>query len=326
MLHRRTFVAGGTAGLLAGALPPRGARAQGQWPDRPIRVVVPFAAGGATDVWSRLVTGPMSEALGQPFVIEVRPGAGTMIGTEAVARSPADGYTLLFNITSIVQSPIVFRRTPYDAEADFAPIGKLGGSPLIFAVGPGVPGNTMAEFVEAARGRNYSFGSYAPGSTGHVMTQVLSDTKGLGMTHVGYRGEAPEIIDLIGGRIQCALVSMTLAKEYFRDGRLRPLATIGNRRQPSLPNVPTFEELDYPPEFSLGGFVGLWAPARTPRPVVARLAEAMREAVHRPEVQQRLAAMDFVFEWKGPEAFREEIHDVRTKWAALIDRTGITTE
>ncbi|PWC28644.1 Bug family tripartite tricarboxylate transporter substrate binding protein [Teichococcus aestuarii] len=327
-MQRRTLL--GAAAAAACALPGLAHAAAGAaraaYPDKPIRVVVPFPPGGATDTWCRLVTAPMAEALGQPFVVDCRSGAASMIGSEAVARAAPDGHTLLFTISSLVQSPVVFRRAPYDAEKDFAPIGQLGTTSLVLACNKDVPGRTLAEFVAAAKGRNYSFGSYSPASTGHVFGQLFSDVAGLGMTHVGYRGEAPELLDLIGGRLHCALVSMTSAKGYLLDGTLRPLACLGRQRLPSLPGVPTFVELGYPEDFAWSGFVGMLAPAGTPAAIVETLAGSFRAATERAEVRRTLAEQDFILQWLGPSDMAREVRRARQSWAELVERTGISAE
>src|SRR5918998_2043593 len=189
-MHRRAALAAGLAAA-CGAPAARPGLAQGAWsPDRPIRFVVPFPPGGATDVWSRMVGDAMAAEVGQPILVENRSGAGGMVGTEAAAKAAPDGHTLLFTITTHVQSPVVFRRWPYQLE-DFAPIGRMSTSPLPFCIRPEIPARTVREFADWARGRDVSFGSYAAGSTGHAMAQLLSDVERLGMTHVAYRGEAP---------------------------------------------------------------------------------------------------------------------------------------
>ena len=214
----------------------RTSRAQGSgsaWAaERPIRFVVPFPPGGATDVWARMVGDAMAAELGQPIVIENRSGAGGMVGTEAAAKAAPDGHTLLFTISPFIQSPVVFRRWPYQPLEDFAPIGKLGTTPLPFCIRPEIPARTLAEFVSYARGKDLSFGSYAAGSTGHAYAQLLSDLEKLGMTHVAYRGEAPMLTDILGGRIHCGFHSMTAAGEYIRSGRLRRAGLHGAQRHP----------------------------------------------------------------------------------------------
>ena len=184
-MDRRTLLGLAAAGGLAAP-----ALAQSPYPNRPIRMVVPLPAGGATDIWARMVAEPMAAILGQPVVIENRAGAGGMIGAEAVARAPADGYTILFHITNLVQTPVVLRRWPYRLD-DFAPIGKFGTTPLPFCVRADIPAATLREFVAYAKGRQLPYGTYSPGSSGHAFAQALSDLEDLGMTAVHYRGEAP---------------------------------------------------------------------------------------------------------------------------------------
>ncbi len=315
-MHRRSLPA-----LLAAP-----ALAQGSWPDRPIRFVVPLPPGGATDVWARLVAEPMSAMLGQPIVIENRSGAGGMVGTEAAARATPDGYTLLFTITTHVQSPVVFRRWPYQPLSDFAPIGRMGLSPLPFVIQPSIPANTLAEFVAWARGRRLDYGSYSAGSTGHAVTQMLSDAERLEMTHVAYRGEAPLLTDMLGGRVTCAIHSMTVAGDYIRSGRLKPLACTSVRRIPSLPEIPTFVDLGYPTPFGLSGFIGLLAPARVPAPVLSRISDAFRATMERPDVLARLTGMDVIPAYLGPEEFAQDIQQVWTAWQEMATAMNLTVD
>lgn len=300
--------------------------AQTAWPDRPIRFIVPLPPGGATDIWARLVAEPMAGMLGQPIVIENRSGAGGMVGTEAAARAAPDGNTLLFTITTHVQSPVVLRRWPYQPLADFAPIGRMGLSPLPFVIQRDIPANTLPEFVAWARGRRLDYGSYSAGSTGHAMTQLLSDAEGLAMNHVAYRGEAPLLTDMLGGRVACAIHSMTAAGDYVRSGRLKPLACTSRVRVPSLPTVPTFLELGYPPAFGLSGFIGLLAPARVPGAVFSRISEAFRATMERPDVLERLVGMDVIPAYLGPEAFAEDIAKVWADWQGLATAMGLTVD
>jgi tripartite-type tricarboxylate transporter receptor subunit TctC len=325
-MRRRAFTA---ASLLAasGAVPAALAQQQQPWPSRPIRMVVPLPPGGATDIWARLVAEPMAQHLGQPVVIENRGGAGGMIGTEAVKNAPADGHTILFHIASFVQTPVVFRRFPYQPLEDFAFIGKMGTTPLPFCVREDVPARTLAEFVAWAKGRDLNYGTYSPGSSGHAFAQLLSDRHGLGMTAVHYRGEAPMLQDVLGGRIPCAFHSMTGSGDHIRAGRLRPLAALGPHPIPSLPQVPSFVSLGYPAEqWGQSGFVGLFAPVRTPDPVQARLVEAFRFAMTRPEVLRRLAEMDTIALYLGPAEFKEDVASYMRFWSALVDQIGLSAE
>ena len=318
-MRRRALLAV-SAGLAAPAL------AQPSWPERPIRFVVPFPPGGATDIWSRLIAEAMAPGLGQPIVIENRSGAGGMVGTEAVAKALPDGHTLLFTISPFIQSPVVFRRWPYQPLEDFAPIGKLGTTPLPFCIRPEIPADSLAAFTAWARGRELAFGSYAAGSSGHAFAQLYSDVERLGMGHVAYRGEAPMLTDILGGRIACGFHSMTAAGDFIRSGRLRPVATLGRRRVPSLPDLPTFLDLGYPAAFGMSGFIGLFAPVRVPAPVQARLARDFAEAMVRPALLERLQAMDTLAGYLGPAEFRAEIAAQLEEWRGLAAQMNLTVE
>lgn len=299
------------------------ARAQDAFPSRPIRMVVPFPAGGATDVWARIVAAPMAERLGQPIVIDNRSGGSGMIGTEHVAKGASDGHTILFSISSFVQAPVLFRSTAYDPLNDFTPIGRMGTTALVFCASPAMPVGSLAEFVARARGQDLSFGSYGTGSTGHVFAQILSDHERLGMTHVAYRGEAPLLTDMLGGRVAGAFHSLTLVKEHLRNGRLKPLAFLGRERSPSFPDVPTLIELGYPEVVGWSGFFGAWAPVRVPAATRAALVEAYRTAMARPEVIRRLEELDVIVGYVEPEAFQAEIARAHAIWLDLVTRMNI---
>jgi tripartite-type tricarboxylate transporter receptor subunit TctC len=320
MIRRRHL-----AGLLA---LPAIARAQGAYPDRPIRFLVPFPPGGGTDTWARIAAEGMQAELGQPIVIENRGGGGGLIGTEAAAKAPADGYTLLFTITTHVQTPVVMRRFPYDPVADFAPIGRLGTTSILFCIGPKVPAEirTMPQFVAWGRGRDLSFGSYAPGSTGHAFALMLAEEARLEMTHVSYRGETPMLQDILGGSIHGGFHSMAAAGEMMKAGRIRPLAATGDRPVPSMPDVPNLKELGFSDRFSFSGFSGLLAPARTPQPVLDRLTEAFRVAAMKPETQQRLLAIDTIPSYQDPATFRAQIARNLREWTEMAERLNLSTE
>ncbi len=320
MLRRTLF--GVTAATLA--MP---ALAQQPFPNRPIRMVVPLPPGGATDIWARLVAEPMAQALGQPVVIENRAGAGGMIGTEAVKNATPDGYTILFHIANFVQTPVVLRRWPYQPLEDFSFVGKFGTTPLPFCIGAEIPARTLAEFVAYARGRQLSYGTYSPGSSGHAFAQAFSDANNLDMVAVHYRGEAPLQQDMLGGRIPCAFLSMTGSGAHIVSGRFRPLATLGTDGIPTLPAVPTFVSLGYPRDiWGRSGFIGTFAPVRTPEPIFNRLVEAFRFAMTRPEVLARMAEMDTIAQYLPPQAFREDVAGYLAFWQQLVDRLGISAE
>lgn len=314
--------------LLALALAPGGASAQGWAPDRPIRLVVPFPPGGATDVWARMTAEGLQQRLGQPFVIDNRPGAGGMLGAEAVMRAAPDGYTLLFTITSLVQSPVVMRRFPYDPVTDFAPLGRLGSNANVWVIGPAVPAEvtTMEQFTAWGRGRELSFGSWANGSTGHAFGLMLAEEAGLRMAHVAYRGEAPGVQDVLAGNIHGGWHSIAAVGELIRAGRLRPLASSGTRRLPSLPEVRMMREIGFSDRFAFEGFSGLLGPRGLPAPIAERLAAAFAQMAQDAEVQRRLLAMDTFPGYLGPEDFRGFIAQSLTRWREISERLGLQAD
>ena len=314
-------------GLAAGLLPAP-ALAQGAYPDRPVRFIVPFPPGGGTDVWARIAAEGMQAELGQAIVIENRGGAGGLVGTEAAAKVPPDGYTLLFTITTHIQTPVVMRRFPYDPVADFAPIGRLGTTAISFCVGPAVPASvrSMAEFTAWGRERDLSLGSYAPGSTGHAFALMLAEEARLRMTHVAYRGETPMLQDMLAGQIHGGFHSMAAAGEMMKAGRLRALGASGERRVPSLPEQPTLLELGFSRRFTFNGFSGLLAPARTPQPVLDRLVEAFRVVAAKPETHGKLLAIDTFPSYQDPAAFRAQIERNLREWTEIATALNLSVD
>jgi tripartite-type tricarboxylate transporter receptor subunit TctC len=325
MFHRRPLL-----GLLAGglAMPALALRAQGSYPERPVRFIVPFPPGGGTDTWARITAEAMQPEFGQPIVIENRGGAGGLVGTEAAAKATPDGYTLLFNITTHVQTPVVMRRFPYDPINDFAFIGRLGTTSISFCIGPKVPAEirTWPQFAAWAKGQDLSLGSYAAGSTGHAFTLLLAREAGLKMEHVPYRGETPMLQDMLGGAIHGGFHSMAAAGEMVKAGRLRALATAGDRRVPMLGETPLLKDLGFSPRFSFSGFSGLMAPARTPQPVLDRLAEVFRIAAAKPETHRRLQAVDTVPSYQDPAAFRAQVERNLREWTEIAQMLNLTVE
>ncbi|CAH0171730.1 tripartite tricarboxylate transporter substrate binding protein [Roseomonas sp. CECT 9278] len=317
MIDRRTLL--GLGGAMALARP---GIAQ-SWPDRPIRWIVPFPPGGSTDLWARLVAEPMAADLGQSIVIDNRGGAGGLIGTEAAARATPDGHTMLFTITTHVTSPVVLRRFPYDPVADFAPIGKLGVTPLVLCASPSTQGNTVQDFAAWARGKDLSYASYAPGSSGHAYGQMFSDEARLNMTHVAYRGEGPMLQDMLAGNVACAFHSMAASGGAIRAGRIRPLALSGTLRLPSLPQVPLMRESGFSERFAFAGFIGLLAPARVPQPILDRAVASFRKVMETPATLQRLNEIDTIPQYLGPDAFRADIARALRDWTALATELNL---
>ena len=302
-------------------------RAQGQYPDRPIRVVVPFPAGGQTDVVARLFAQRAEPLLGQPIVIENRPGASTMIGSEAVAKSPPDGYTLLFNQTALVTNQVILPKVPYDVFRDFVPVFRAYESAAVWAVPQNGP-RTLKEFVEQARSAKapISYGTAGHGSTSHFFGEMLSRTAGVPFTHVAYKGEQPILPDLISGRLNAGVISTGSAVQYGADGRVRPLAVTGLRRMAALPDLPTFEEQGVP-GLAAESFVGLFAPANTPKLVVTRLHEVFTRVSAMPGVNDKMLANGLeVAPATTVEQFEEKMRLARDQWTAIKRSSGITVE
>jgi tripartite-type tricarboxylate transporter receptor subunit TctC len=321
-MHRRHLLALAANTLAMPAL------AQPGYPDRPVRFIVPFPPGGGTDTWARIAAEGMQPEFGQPIVIENRGGAGGLVGTEAAAKVAPDGYTLLFTITTHVQTPVVMRRFPYDPVNDFAPIGRLGTTSITFVVGPKVPAEitTWPAFAAWAKGRDLSFGNYAPGSTGHAFGMLLAEEAGLQAEQIAYRGETPMLQDILSGAIHGGFHSMAAAGEMMRVGRVRPLATAGDRRIPALGEVPLLRELGFSPRFSFSGFSGLLAPARTPQPVLDRLAEVFHIAAAKPETHRRLLAVDTMPSYQDPATFKAQIARNLREWTEITEKLNLTIE
>ena len=314
-MHRRAMLA------LAGGTP-LAARAQGWSPDRPVRVIVPFPAGGATDVWARLLAEPMAELLRQPVIVENRSGAAGMIGADAVAKSPPDGQTLLFTITPLVQSPVVLGNAPYDAIRDFSPIGQMGTATLIFCVRAELGVRTLPEFIalaraEKARGRSLNLGSWAAGSSAHVFALAMNNTLDLGMTHVAYRGEAPMVVAYLSREVDCGINSLTSVREHVASGKLRALAALGDTRAAGMPEIATFIEQGVEIGRGWSGFIGLLGPAQLPAPILARHAEAFRDTMARPALRRRLLELDTDPAWLGPDEFGAVIRRVQGRWIEI---------
>ncbi|MGX9964755.1 Bug family tripartite tricarboxylate transporter substrate binding protein [Roseomonas sp. F4] len=319
------------AAALAAASPflPRPAAAQAQpWPQaQPIRVIVPFGAGGATDIAARVIAQEMQGTLGQSFVMENRAGAGSTLGTGYVARLPADGYTLLITtISGLAIGQTLYRdRIQYDADKSFDHIAIMMGTPYLLCVKPSQPIANVAGYVAAAKAAPMYYGTSGAGGVAHLLGMRLALATGAPLEHVPYRGSTQAITDVIAGVVPSVLDSLTATSAHIRSGALRALATTAPERSPDFPDVPTFRELGYP-EVVADGWAGLAAPAGTPRPILERLAEAVRAAQASVNVQRRFAetstspgryylaeAQDFV---------RREV----AAWAPVIRASGITPD
>lgn len=322
-MDRRCLLAGIAA--LAGA---RAAPAQAQWnPDRPLRLVVPFAPGGSTDVTARLVAEAIAPRLGQPVVVENRPGAGGNIGSEAVARSAPDGHTLVMGTSSThATNAALYRSLPYQPLRDFAPVGQVAFIPNLLVLHPDVPARDLAALLALGRSRpgSLNFGNAGSGTSQHLAAAMLAARAGMEVTHVAYRGGAPAVTDLIGGKIHAMASPLVEVIGHVQAGRLRAVAVTTSRRSALLPEVPTVAETI--PGFEVALWNGILAPAGTPAAAVLRISAAIAEALRTEEMRGRLAQQGSEPVGSTPEAFAAFIAAELPKWAELVRISGATVE
>ncbi|WP_160120631.1 Bug family tripartite tricarboxylate transporter substrate binding protein [Rhodovarius lipocyclicus] len=301
--------------------------AQPHWPDRPLRIIVPFPGGSTPDLTARVISPAFAEALGQPCVVENRPGAGGNIGTDAVAKA-TDGHTLGISINGpLATAPALFPNLTYNPARDLAPVCLMVRTAQVLVIHPSVPANTLAEFMAYAKANpgKLSYGSVGAGSGAHLGMVDLIARGDLDMVHVPYRGFAQATVDLVAGRIQAMVVIVSAVLSPVREGQLKALVCTGEERVASLPNVPTLAEAGIPDAASYA-WSGLIAPASTPAERVQRLFEITRRTITAPEGKARLEAAGFQITAQGPEAFRAFIADEAERWGGLIRRYNISPD
>jgi tripartite-type tricarboxylate transporter receptor subunit TctC len=295
------------------------------YPTRTIRLVCPWPAGGVTDVLARSLAQSISAELGQAVIVDNKAGAGGMIGSAEVARSVADGHTLLFNTSSLVQSPAVAAQKLYDPVKDFTPIGSLGRTVMPFVVPAASTAKTLEEFVAAARGRQLPFGSYGAGTTSHAFQQLFSDYNKLDMVHVPYKGEAPMLNDVLSNQVSCAMGTMSTLAPQIEARTVRALAILSPEQVEGFSEIPTFKKLGYPAEFDWrGGFIGLFGPPNLPADVLGILEAAFTKIVSDPTMQ-KVMKQNFVV---GRPSFTRdtavEIATTQEAWSNLVTRLHLT--
>jgi len=293
------------------------------YPGRPIRLIVTVPPGGAADFIARLVGGKVSEALGQPVVVENRGGAGGTIAADAVAKAPADGYTLLQNsITTHGVGPHLYSKLPYDPVKDFAAVSGLALLPLVMAVNTEVPAKTVADLVALSKSTALNFASSGNGGAPHMAGELFKSVTGASLTHVPYKGSGPAVADLVGGRVQIMFDAPPSLIAHIRSGKLRVLAAASPQRNRLLPEVPTFAELGYP-KVAVSLWYGLLAPAGTPVPIIQKINREVVKALDAPDVRERLQAQGAEPMPGTPEAFASFMQEEMARWAPVVKQAGV---
>lgn len=312
-----------STGLLGSALAQAGKDA---WPAKPIKLIVPYQAGGATDITARALGEKLSARLGQPVLVDNRGGAGGVTGTDQALKSPADGYTLLVSLgTTMLINQFLYDRLPYQPQKDQALITQIALAPVVLLVNPQLPVNNAAElmaYIDRNKGK-IAYGSWGMGSYAHLAGAWLSDKHKADMNHVAYKGEAPMLQDLVGGQFQMAFASLQSARPYIESGRLKSLAVTGAQRMDALPKVATMAEQGIKDEvFQVTGWVGMSAPAKTPPEVVARLGVELQAVIAMPEVRDRIQQMGFIPVGSSPEQFSAQFKKDAPVWERVVKVSG----
>jgi len=298
-----------------------------QYPVKPIRFIVTFPPGGTVDITARIVQPRLSESFGQPIVIDNRGGAGGVVGTEMAARSAPDGYTFLFTLSSHTINPLLYKLR-YDVERDFAPVSLLVSVPQLIAAHPNAPAKTLRELVAAAKERPgvYSYASPGTGTPGHIAAELLKQRTGINIVHVPYKGGGPAVADTIAGQIPFLFLTAPAALSFTRSGKLRALAVTTRKRTPTAPEIPTVAQELNLPDYEVDSWVAIFAPAKTPAAIVARMQKEVARAVHLPEVKQKLLDQGADPVGSSQEELGRVVETELKSWAAVIRNSGIKVE
>ena len=293
-----------------------------KWPDKAVRVIVPFPPGGTTDVVARTFAPKLAEEYGQQFVVDNRGGAGGAIGAEIAARANPDGYTIVVVTSSYAANGVLYK-LPYDPVKGIAPVSMISVLPFILAVHPSVKAGTLKEFIELARTQPgvLNFGSPGTGSTPHLAGELLQQMSKSRLTHVAYKGDSPALTDLLGGQIQTMIATELVLGAQIKAGKVRALASTTAKRPPTLPDLPTIGELV--PGYAVDGWAGLWVPAGTPKEIVARLNQSVARILKLPDVQERLRAGGAEPVHSTPEGFARVIANDIATWSKVVKAGGI---
>jgi tripartite-type tricarboxylate transporter receptor subunit TctC len=302
-----------------------GTLAQGDFPSKPVKFVVPYAAGGLPDTMSRVVAQRMSESIGQQVVVDNRPSAGGIVGCELVAKSPADGYTLLVaDVGQVAINPALYAKLPYDPAKDFVPVSLLGTSTLFLAAHASVPANTLRELIQLAKAKpgQLNYGSSGTGSIHHLATEVLKAGLGLDIVHVPYKGTGQSIPALIGGQVSLAYSALPSLAAHIKSGNVKLLAASTTQRAPQMPDIPTVAEVTGLRDYNYAPEIGVLAPTGTPKPIVDKLASEIAKAVKHADTVQRYTALGIDPVGNTPDAYGAIIRASIEKYAKAVKISG----
>ncbi len=310
--------------LLAAALLVSSTLVSAAFPDKPVKVIIGFPAGGPLDQHARLLSDKLQAVLGQPVLIDYKSGAGGTVGAQEVMKAPADGYTIMLANTGVmVINPAIYGKLPYATLRDFTPIARTAMQPLALLVNPKVPANTLKEFVDYTRARpgQVNYGSAGNGGISHLAPEMFKTATGLFMVHIPYRGSAPAFTDLMGGQVQFMAESIPQAAAYHKQGKVRALAVTSRERNPALPDIPTVMETGIK-NFEVVGFYGFLAPAATPKDAVAKLSDAFKQVLAMPEVRNRMITQGADPAFLGADDFAKYLTAEMPRWADAVGKSG----
>lgn len=317
-------ISGSLKAVACAVLLATGLQAQAAFPEKPIKVIMGFPAGGPLDQHVRLLSDRLQAVLGQPIIVDYKPGAGGSVGAETVARSAPDGYTLMLANTGVlVINGALYQKPSYDTLRDFVPIARTAQQPLALLVNNAVPAKTLGEFIAYARKEpgKVNYGSAGNGGISHLVPEMFKNATGLFMVHIPYRGSAPAFTDLMGGQVQFMAESIPQAASYAKQGKVRALAVTSRERNPALPDVPTAREAGLK-NFEVVGFYGFMAPAGTPPDVVARLSGAFQQVLSQPDLRSRMVAQGADPAFLGSEDFGKFLAEETPRWRKAVKDSG----
>ena len=303
-----------------------GAHAQGDYPSKPLRVIVPYPAGGGTDTIARLIGTQLTNRWGQPVIVENKPGASGILGNDMVAKAPGDGYTVLMGITAVVQIPALYKKVPYKL-ADLAPVSQIAKSADLLMVPRSSGVTTLAQFVDKARAApgSMNYGTYGNATSSHMNGERFKQQAGIDLTHIPYQGSGPEMAALLGGQLTLAFVDATAAYPHIKSDKVNLLAITGAQRHPALPQMPTLTEAGYP-GLEANGWFGMFLPASTPKAIVDKLGAEVASIVKSPELNKRLTDMGLIPVGSLPEEFKAQIDKDATHWKSVAEAAKISMD